>query len=167
MKLITPRTSLLQEVWVAISEADYAPNPKPSGAIKGRTGPLSTSVALHFTTVSGHVGRGQGAGVGQVAGGGHFTSGHRGRGQGGHSPHLAPESALVSIIIGCAGGILLLRTYCDKSGTGGHSVLSIYILISGPDWKPSFLLTIRYVIMHPTRRESMQCISVRRMMGPI
>lgn len=145
------------------SRAVYVPNPNPRGAMKGRTGPLSTSVALHFTTVSGHVWRGQGAGVGHVAGGGHLTSGHLGRGQGGHSPHLAPASALVSMMIGCGGGMLLLRTYWERSGTGGHSVFSIYMLRSGLFWNPSFLFVIRYVTMHPRMNASMQCISVRRM----
>jgi hypothetical protein len=79
---------------------------------------------------------------------------------------LAEESALVSMMIGWAGGMLLLRTYCERSGTGGHSVLSIYILISG-DWKPSFLFDMRYVTIHPKRKASMQCISVRRMTDPI
>jgi hypothetical protein len=88
------------------------PNPvMPSGAKKGLTGEESVSSALHFTVVCGHTARGQGAGVGHTAGGGHFTSGQRGRGQGGQSPHLDFTSALVSIIMGCCLGMELFITY--------------------------------------------------------
>jgi hypothetical protein len=34
-------------------------------------------------------------------------------------------------MIGSGVGTDDLRTYCERSGTGGHSVLSIYWLISG------------------------------------
>ena len=63
-------------------------------------------------------------------GGGHLTSGQRGRGQGGHIPegfvHL-----LQSRMTGWGLGIELLSTYWDRSGTEGHSVLSMYLLRSG------------------------------------
>ena len=97
----------------------------PSGARKGRTGSEFTSSERHLTVVCGHTARGQGAAAGQTVGGGHFTSGQRGRGHGGQSPHLAFRSSLVSMMIGCCFGIELFITYCDRSGTGGHSDFSM------------------------------------------
>ena len=96
-----------------------------SGAKNGRTvEPAVDSSDLHLTTVGGQTGRGQGAGGSHFVGGGHFTSGHRGRGHGGHSPASFLQE-LLSIMIGWGLGILLLRTYLLRSGTGGHSVFSI------------------------------------------
>jgi hypothetical protein len=37
----------------------------------------------------------------------------------------------VSTITGSGVGMEVLRTYCERSGTGGHSVFNIYWLISG------------------------------------
>ena len=73
--------------------------PIGSGAKNGRTVECVDSSDLHFTTVGGHTGLGQGAGDGHFTGAGQFTTGHLGLGQGGHSPasllHL-----LLSIITG-------------------------------------------------------------------
>jgi len=77
-----------------------------------------------LTVVGGQTGRGHGAGGGHFVGAGHWTSGQRARGQGGHSPTCF-EHALLSMITGCGFGILLFNTYLLKSGTGGHSDLSI------------------------------------------
>lgn len=108
----------------------YSPNPvKDSGDRYGRTGVLSVSSARHFTTVSGQEARAQGGQLGQTVGGGHFTSGHRGRGHGGQSPHFLSLDR--STITGWSLGIDALRTYWLMSGTGGHSVLSIYCPRSG------------------------------------
>jgi hypothetical protein len=100
--------------------------PKFRGAKKGRTvlPAPPTSSALHLTVVGGQTGRGQGAGGGHCVGAGHFTSGQRARGQGGQLPAFALHAEL-SIITGCCLGIELFSTYLLKSGTGGHSVLSI------------------------------------------
>ena len=95
-----------------------------SGARNGRTVGCVVSSDLHFTTVGGQTALGHGAGVGHFVGGGHFTTGHLGRGHGGHSPE-SPLHLLLSIITGWGLGILLLRTYLLKSGTGGHSVFNI------------------------------------------
>lgn len=84
----------------------------------------------HLTTGVGHVIRGQGAGGGHFVGSGHMTSGQRGRGQGGHSP-LDFAHLLQSRITGWGVGTELFSTYLLKSGTGGHSVFSMYWLISG------------------------------------
>ena len=101
------------------------PNPDMlRGAKNGRTVVSTASSDLHFTTVGGQTGRGQGAGVGHLVGSGHFTIGQRGRGHGGHSP-TSPLHLLLSMITGCGLGILLFNTYLLKSGTGGHSVFSI------------------------------------------
>jgi hypothetical protein len=63
-------------------------------------------------------------------GAGHLISGQRGRGHGGQSPegflHL-----LQSRTTGCGLGMEDRKTYLLKSGTGGHSVLSMYLLRSG------------------------------------
>lgn len=91
---------------------------------------LGDSSALHFTTGLGHGVRAHGGHAGHTVGGGHFTSGQRGRGHGGQSPQSFPQEEL-STIIGSGVGIELLRTYCERSGTGGHCVLSMYWLMSG------------------------------------
>jgi len=72
------------------------------GAKNGRTVDCVDSSDLHFTTVGGQTGRGQGAGGGHFTGAGHFTVGHLGRGQGGHSPALSPPDLqeLLSTITG-------------------------------------------------------------------
>ena len=103
---------------------------KLRGARKGLTVEGVASSALHFTTAGGQVWRGHGAHGGHLEGSGHFTSGQRARGQGGHSPfgllHL-----LQSKITGICLGMDDLRTYWERSGTGGHSVFNIYWLRSG------------------------------------
>ena len=88
------------------------------------------SSALHFTTAGGQVCRGHGAHGGHFVGSGHLTSGQRARGQGGHSP-LGLLHFEQSKITGCCLGMEDFRTYWERSGTGGHSVLSMYWLISG------------------------------------
>ena len=98
--------------------------PIDRGAKNGRTVGWLASSDLHFTTVGGHTGLGQGAGGGHLVGAGQFTTGHLGLGQGGHSPASFLQE-LLSIITGWGLGILLFRTYLDKSGTGGHSVFNI------------------------------------------
>ena len=100
-----------------------------SGAKKGRT-ICCCSSDLHLTTVGGHTGLGQGAGGEHFVGGGHLTSGQRGLGHGGHSPALYLH-ILLSMMTGCGFGMLLFSTYLLRSGTGGHSVFSIYCDISG------------------------------------
>jgi hypothetical protein len=80
------------------------------------------------------LGSGQGAQdaaghAGQALGSGHLTMGQRGRGQGGHSPILHGLEHVE--IQGGHLGTEDLRTYLDMSGRGGHSVLSIYLDISG------------------------------------
>jgi hypothetical protein len=79
------------------------------GAKKGRTVGCVDSSDLHLTTVGGHTGLGQGAGGGHFTGAGQLTVGQRGLGHGGHSPPL-PLQALLSMMIGCCLGMLLLRT---------------------------------------------------------
>jgi hypothetical protein len=91
---------------------------------------MDPSSARHLTTWGGQTGRGQGAGGAHFVGGGHFTSGQRGRGQGGHSPPSLRQ-ALLSTIMGWGFGTELFKIYLDKSGVGGHSVFSIYWLMSG------------------------------------
>ena len=110
----------------------YSPKvPKFSGARKGRTGCTGVSSALHFTFVVGQASRLQGGHAGHTVGSGHFTSGQRGLGQGGQSPQFAFLHEELSTMMGSGVGIELFNTYCERSGTGGHSVLSIYWLISG------------------------------------
>ena len=95
----------------------------------GLTGVFGSYAALHFIRGSGqgaHCAAGQ---AGHALGSGHLTIGHRGRGHGGHSPILhGLEHVLMQ---GGHWGTLDLRTYLDMSGNGGHSVFSIYLLISG------------------------------------
>ena len=105
----------------------YIPIPNAcifSGAKNGRT-VCAASSDLHLTTVGGHTGLGQGAGGEHFVGGGHLTSGQRGLGQGGHSP-ASFLHILLSMMTGCGLGMLLFSTYLLRSGTGGHSVFSIY-----------------------------------------
>ena len=102
-----------------------------SGATKGRTGVEGDSSALHLTVVCGHVCLGHEGHAGHTVGGGHFVSGHRGLGHGGQSPHSRLLHDDVSTITGSGVGTELLSTYCERSGTGGHSVFNIYWPISG------------------------------------
>jgi hypothetical protein len=101
-----------------------------SGARKGLTGVSGDSSAFHFTTGLGQAVRSHGGHAGHTVGGGHFISGQRGRGQAGHSPQSLPHEEL-STMIGSGVGTELLSTYCERSGTGGHCVFSIYWLMSG------------------------------------
>jgi hypothetical protein len=87
-------------------------------------------VAVHFILVGGHSERAQGAHGGHTVGSGHLISGQRGRGHGGHSPE-GLEHLEQSKMTGCCLGMDDLRTYLLRSGTGGHSVLSMYLLRSG------------------------------------
>lgn len=67
--------------------------------------------------------------AGHDLGSGHLTTGQRGRGQAGHSPILQGLEQ-----VDMQGGHLGtddFRTYLDMSGRGGHSVFSMYLLISG------------------------------------
>jgi hypothetical protein len=101
--------------------------PKPATLIGdkyGLTVSCITSSALHFTTAGGQVALGHGAHAGHFVGGGHFTSGHLALGQGGHSP-LGLLHLEQSKITGCCLGTDDFSTYLLKSGTGGHSLLSI------------------------------------------
>jgi len=104
--------------------------PKFRGARKGRTEDEGFVSALHCTFGSGQGVRAQGGHAGQTVGAGHLISGQRGRGQAGHSPQSSLQAEL-SIITGSGFGIELFSTYWERSGTGGHSVFSIYWLISG------------------------------------
>jgi hypothetical protein len=118
------------------------------GARKGRTVLTLLSSALHFTVWGGQTGRGQGAGGGQTVGAGHFTSGQRG---GGHSPASFLQAEL-SMITGCCLGMLLLSTYLLRSGTGGHSVFSIYRDISGQAGQGGIVLFNTYLLMSGSRQ---------------
>ena len=100
------------------------PNVILSGAKYGRTVDGVDSFALHVTVCGGHTGRGHGAAGGHDCWGGHVTVGQRGRGHGGHSPASFLQ-LLLSMITGCCLGMLDFRTYLLRSGTGGHSVLSM------------------------------------------
>lgn len=95
----------------------------PRGARKGRTGDESTSCVLHLTVVCGQRARGQGAAAGHTVGG-ISLPGNEGVGMVG-SRHTSFKSSLVSMMIGCCLGIVLFMTYCDRSGTGGHSDFSM------------------------------------------
>jgi hypothetical protein len=80
------------------------------------------------------LGSGQGAQrtsghAGHARGSGHLTVGQRGRGHGGHSPILQGLEHVE--MHGGHWGTLDLRTYLDMSGSEGHSVLSMYLLMSG------------------------------------
>ena len=103
--------------------------PIDRGAKNGRTVGWLASSDLHFTTVGGHTGLGQGAGGGHLVGAGQFTTGHLGLGQGGHSPIL--QGLEQPAMQGGHLGTDDFRTYLDISGRGGHSVFNMYLERSG------------------------------------
>jgi hypothetical protein len=84
---------------------------------------------LHLIFGSGHGAQIAAGQAGHALGSGHFTTGQRGRGHGGHSPIL--HGLLHVLIHGGHCGTDDFNTYLDMSGNGGHSVLSIYLDISG------------------------------------
>ncbi len=95
----------------------------------GRTGLAGSYAALHWTRGSGHGAHDTEGHAAHAFGSGHVTTGHRGRGHGGHSPIL---QGLEHVDMqGGHFGIVDLRTYLDMSGSGGHSVFSMYLLMSG------------------------------------
>lgn len=120
--------SMIRSLFLVAAAHDPPNMPKFNGAKYGRTlEPLEAGgvVFLHWTLGSGQGLHSHGGQAGQTVGGGHFTSGQRGRGQGGHSPPCPSLQDELSMIIGSGFGIELFKTYCERSGTGGHSVLSI------------------------------------------
>jgi hypothetical protein len=100
-------------------------------ASSGRTIQTSSGsyLALHVTWGSGQRGGSTEAQGGHFVGGGHSTTGQRGRGQGGQSPIL--QGLLQVVMQGGQGGTADFRMYLDMSGGAGHSVLSIYLDMSG------------------------------------
>jgi len=106
----------------------YRPNDAVDASI-GLTELLGSYCALHCTFGSGH---GATCTVGQAwhgLGSGHLTTGQRGRGQGGHSPILQGLEQL--LMHGGHLGTDDFNTYLDISGCEGHSVFSMYLVISG------------------------------------
>ena len=75
-----------------------------------------------------------------------MISGQRGRGHAGHSPQSFLHAEL-SMITGSCFGMDDFRTYCDRSGVGGHSVFSIYWLISGHCFGGGILLFSTYLLI--------------------
>lgn len=100
-------------------------------ANSGRTIHTSSGsyLALQVTLGSGQRGGSTEAQGGHFVGGGHSTTGQRGRGQGGQSPIL--QGLLQVVMQGGQGGTADFRIYLDMSGGAGHSVLSMYLDMSG------------------------------------
>ena len=84
---------------------------------------------MHCTFGSGQGATSTDGHAGHALGSGHFTTGQRGLGQGGHSPILQGLEQLA--IQGGHLGTEDFNTYLDISGWAGHSVFSIYLVISG------------------------------------
>ena len=110
---------------------EYPPNIPYSESIDGRTLsilPRGRRTSLMIISGSGHL---HGRGSGHAGQGAHTDlrwGGHLGRGHGGHLPTL--HGLLQEQIHGGHFGTSDLRTYWLISGCAGHSVFSIYLLIS-------------------------------------
>ena len=84
---------------------------------------------MHVMAGSGQRGGSTGAQGAHGFGSGHSTTGQRTTGQGGHSPIL--HGLLHVEMQGGHGGTADFRMYLDMSGGAGHSLLSIYLDMSG------------------------------------
>ena len=90
---------------------------------------MGSYCALHCIFGSGQDATCTAGQAGQGLGSGQLASGHLGRGQGGHSPIL--QGLLQVLIHGGHLGTDDFKAYLDISGCAGHSVLSMYRVISG------------------------------------
>jgi hypothetical protein len=63
-------------------------------------------------------------------------------------------------------GMLLFRTYCDISGVGGHSVFSMYWLISGHFTGGGMLLFSTYLLISGIGGQA-TCPQIVHFCGPV